>query len=97
MGAGQEGAGENEAPETAGAEGGPESQSFDFGRGAPAENRPPRPVEAAPPRVDAPSPAPVTAAAPAPMPAPVVAHEPRQEWTPAPPSDATREGPRSEP
>jgi ribonuclease E len=70
MGAGQEGAGESEAPESAGAEGGPESQSFDFGRSAPA---------------------------PAPMPAPVVAHEPRQEWTPAPPSDATREGPRSEP
>jgi len=37
-----------------------------------------------------------------PPPAPVVTaptpvHEPRQEWTPAPPSDATREGPRSEP
>jgi hypothetical protein len=29
--------------------------------------------------------------------APVAAHEARPEWTPTPPSDATREGPRSEP
>jgi len=28
---------------------------------------------------------------------PVTAVEPRPEWTPTPPSDATREGPRSEP
>ena len=30
-------------------------------------------------------------------PAPPVAPAPRPEWTPGPPSDATREGPRSEP
>jgi ribonuclease E len=35
--------------------------------------------------------APVEQATPAPRP------EPRPEWTPGPPSDATREGPRSEP
>jgi hypothetical protein len=28
---------------------------------------------------------------------PITAVEPRPEWTPTPPSDATREGPRSEP
>jgi len=48
------------------------------------EWRPP----AAPPR---------TAEVSAPASAPPGVNEPRTEWTPAPPSDATREGPRSEP
>jgi len=58
---------------------------------------PPAPVVIAAPAPVAPAPAPV-AASPAPVPAaPAPAHEPRPEWTPAPPNDATREGPRSEP
>jgi ribonuclease E len=70
----------------------PEPQSFDFER-APAA--PVRVAEAA----AAPAPAPVSVPAPvvAPRPAEAAAPEPRPEWTPTPPSDATREGPRSEP
>ena len=96
MGAGQDGGGESEAPEMVGNEAAPEPRSFDFERTTP--------VEVQPPRAPAPNftPAPVPMAAPVPTPAPTAtapapAHEPRPEWTPAPPSDATREGPRSEP
>jgi len=65
----------------------PQSRSSDFDRDAP------RPAFR-----DAPAPAPASAAAAAPAPViPVTAVEPRTEWTPTPPSDATREGPRSEP
>jgi hypothetical protein len=64
--------------------GAPEPQSFDFERTTPVEIQPPRQAAPSP----QPSPPAVT-----PPPAP----EPRPEWTPAPPSDATREGPRSEP
>jgi ribonuclease E len=64
----------------------PEARSFDFDR-EPA--RPAfKPAGAAPP-VNAPAGAPVSA--------PAQAGEPRPDWTPTPPSDATREGPRSEP
>jgi hypothetical protein len=81
MGAGQEGSSEGEAPGMGGNEASPESRSFDFERTTPVEVQPPR---AATPNFT-------------PAPAPVPAPEPRPEWTPAPPSDATREGPRSEP
>jgi len=67
----------------------PEPQSFDF------ERRPqgpaPRSTETTPPSPREPT------AAPASVPAPVTATEPRPEWTPTPPSDASREAPRSEP
>jgi len=63
----------------------PESRSFDFDR------EPPRPAFR-----DAPASAAASVATPAPA-IPVTAVEPRPEWTPTPPSDATREGPRSEP
>jgi hypothetical protein len=108
MGSGQEGAVEGAGPEPGGDEGAPEPQSFDFERTTPIDVQqprqsapqtptatfvpPPSPVTAAPP--------PPAAAPPAPAPAtvaPVAAHEARPEWTPTPPSDATREGPRSEP
>jgi ribonuclease E len=105
---GQEGAMDNAGPEPGGDEGAPEPQSFDFERTTPVEVQPTRP--AAPPSQPAPAaftppPAPVVIAAPAavatsPAPAPAApapTHEPRPEWTPAPPNDATREGPRSEP
>jgi len=106
-GPGQETAAGGEGPEMGGEGGAPEPQSFDFERPAPAP-QPPRSFEVmtAPPRDIVPvqqsrpaqfTPPPAPAAAPTPPPAPAPAHEPRQEWTPAPPSDATREGPRSEP
>jgi ribonuclease E len=63
----------------------PEPRSFDFDR------EPPRPAFR-----DAPAAAAASVAASAPV-VPVTAVEPRPEWTPTPPSDATREGPRSEP
>lgn len=63
----------------------PEPRSFDFDR------EPPRPAFP-----DAPASAAASVATPAPV-IPVTAVEPRPEWTPTPPSDATREGPRSEP
>lgn len=106
MGAAQEGGGEGEAPEMGDNEASPESRSFDFERTAPVEIQPPRaptPNFTPPPvPVAAPVPAPVPMAVPVSTPAPTAtapapAHEPRPEWTPAPPSDATREGPRSEP
>jgi hypothetical protein len=71
--------------------GAPGPQSFDFER-LPVAAAPVRPVEpAAPPRPAEPA-APPRAVEPAP-----VVPQPRPEWTPTPPSDATREGPRSEP
>ena len=63
----------------------PESRSFDFDR------EPPRPAFR-----DAPAPVAAAVATSAPV-VPVTPVEPRPEWTPTPPSDATREGPRSEP
>jgi ribonuclease E len=63
----------------------PESPSFDFDR------EPPRAAFR-----DGPAPAAAAVATSAPV-VPVTAVEPRPEWTPTPPSDATREGPRSEP
>jgi ribonuclease E len=63
----------------------PEPRSFDFDR------EPPRPAFR-----DTPASAAASVATPAPA-IPVTAVEPRPEWTPTPPSDATREGPRSEP
>ena len=63
----------------------PEPRSFDFDR------EPPRPALR-----DAPAPVAAAVATSAPV-IPVTAVEPRPEWTPTPPSDATREGPRSEP
>jgi ribonuclease E len=102
-GASQEGAGESEAPEMAGDEGSPESRSFDFERTTPLDSqqpRPPqqqsRPADFVPPAMAAAAPASEPAAPPREA-APAPVSEPRQEWTPAPPSDATREGPRSEP
>jgi hypothetical protein len=87
----------------AGNEGSPESQSFDFERTAttdPQQPRPPqqqsRPADFVPPAMAAAAPASEPAAPPREA-APAPVSEPRQEWTPAPPSDATREGPRSEP
>ena len=73
-----------EGPEGARDEGAPGPQSFDFER-APAPSPAPRPAEATPPAREAAAPTPAVVAA------------PRPEWTPTPPSDATREGPRSEP
>jgi ribonuclease E len=64
----------------------PEPQSFDFERAPAAPARPPETAAA-----------PASVPAVAPRPAEPPAHEPRPEWTPTPPSDATREGPRSEP
>jgi len=84
VGPGQDGAAEAAGPESGGDLGAPEPQSFDFERTTPVEFQPQRPAEPSP----QPSPPAFT-----PPPAP----EPRPEWTPAPPSDATREGPRSEP
>jgi ribonuclease E len=91
-GPGQEAAAGGEGPPMGGEGGAPEPQSFDFERPAPAP-QPPRSFEvmASPPRDIVP------AVAPTPPPAPAPVHEPRPEWTPAPPSDATREGPRNEP
>jgi ribonuclease E len=63
----------------------PGPRSFDF------DGEPPRPAFR-----DAPAPAAAAVATSAPV-VPVTAVEPRPEWTPTPPSDATREGPRSEP
>jgi len=71
----------SEGPEVPQNDGAPGMQSFDFER-APATA--PRPAEATPPAREAAA-------------APVVTTAPRPEWTPTPPSDATREGPRSEP
>jgi ribonuclease E len=62
-----------------------ESRSFDFDR------EPARPASR-----DAAGPAAAAASTVAPV-IPITAVEPRPEWTPTPPSDATREGPRSEP
>lgn len=84
---------EGAGPESGGDEGAPEPQSFNFERTTPVETQPTRPVAPPPqpaPAAFTPPPAPVPAA-------PAPAHEPRPEWTPAPPNDATREGPRSEP
>jgi hypothetical protein len=103
MPAGQEGAGESEGAETGGDEGAPEPQSFDFERTTPvgiqaprAPQQQPRPSEFVPPAVAVVTPLSEPAAPPRDA-APAAPHEPRQEWTPGPPSDATREGPRSEP
>jgi ribonuclease E len=71
----------SEGPEASRDEGAPGPQSFDFER-APVTT--PRPVEATPPERE-------------PAAVPVAVSAPRPEWTPTPPSDATREGPRSEP
>ncbi len=76
-----------EGPEVSRDDGAPGPQSFDFER-APVPAAAPRPAEAAPP---------VREAASATVAAPVTVSAPRPEWTPTPPSDATREGPRSEP
>lgn len=110
MGANPEGTNEGGGgPATGNDTGVPEAQSFDFERTTPVDvqpqrSAPPRPVEFTPPApVAAPVSAPVApavAAVSAPTPAPVAppaVQEPRPEWTPVPPSDATREGPRSEP
>jgi len=95
----REGAGgEADSPESFGDEATSESRSFDFERESSSQPQQARSVEAPP----APRPAdiaPVREAAPAPVvtpPAVPVTHEPR-EWTPSPPSDATRDAPRSEP
>ena len=74
----------SEGPETSRDDGAPGPQSFDFERAPAPSTTAPRPVEATPPAREAAA-------------APVVAAAPRPEWTPTPPSDATREGPRSEP
>jgi ribonuclease E len=82
-------AGESQGPESFGDDAGIESRSFDFDREAPSLPQIQRPAEVAPVREAAPAPVAAPPAAP-------VMQQPR-EWTPSPPSDATREGPRSEP
>jgi ribonuclease E len=85
------GGGEAEGSDAPGDAPASESRSFDFEREP--SSQAPRPVEAAP----APRPLELTPPTPsAAPPAPPVVHEPR-EWTPSPPSDVTREAPRSEP
>ena len=81
--------GDSQGPESFGDDAGIESRSFDFDREAPSLPQIQRPAEVAPVREAAPAPAVAPPAAP-------VVQQPR-EWTPSPPSDATREGPRSEP
>jgi ribonuclease E len=89
------GAGEptgGESPVESGGMSAPEPQSFDFERAPAAPVR--SPETNAPP---APAPVSVPASVATSRPAEPPAPEPRREWTPTPPSDATREGPRSEP
>jgi ribonuclease E len=89
QGAGGGGGGESDAGSQTDA---PEAQSFDFERPPPAASRV---VDSAPGRdwTPAPTPQPPVAVESAPR----VEREQRPEWTPTPPSDATREGPRNEP
>jgi len=94
--AGQDAAGDTDGPGRSGDDRTAESRSFDFER-TPAATPQPRPAESSPPPPAAAAPAAAAPVVAAPAATPIPAHEPRQEWTPAPPSDATREGPRSEP